>query len=65
VLIGLMNGIALLYYWTWFVWPFVFVFSLLHAISSLNEPNWSMGSSVTTAVSLMIILAGVIAPSLN
>lgn len=65
MLIGLMQGIAILFYWTWFVWPFIFVFSLLHAISSLNDKNGSIGSSFTAAVSLLIILAGVIAPSLN
>jgi len=59
-----MQGIAILYYWTWFVWPFIFVFSLLYAISSLNDETGSLASPFVAAVSLLIILAGVVSPNL-
>lgn len=47
MLIGLLQGIGIFYYWTWFIWSFVFVFSLVHAITSLvkddkasMKPTW-------------------------
>jgi hypothetical protein len=52
-----MQGIANLYYWTWFVWPFIFVFSLLYAISSLNDEKGLVASTFVAAISLLIILA--------
>ena len=66
MLIGLMEGIAILYYWTWFIWPFIFIFSLVYAISSLvKDEEASMKPVLVASVSLLIILAGITAPALN
>lgn len=61
--LGLMEAIGLLYYWTWFVWPFVFIFSLVYAISSLvKDEEASMKPVLLASVSLLIILAGITGP---
>ena len=60
MIIGLMQGIGIFYYWTWFVWPFVFVFSFTNAISTaIKEENASLSSLMSASISLLIILAGI------
>lgn len=62
LLLGLLDILGNIYYSTWFVWPFVFVFSLLNAVrwaSKDKEEEKSVGAAVMAGVSLLIILAGV------
>ncbi|WP_027626152.1 hypothetical protein [Clostridium lundense] len=65
--IELMKGIGIFYYWTWFLWPFIFVFALVHAISSMikDEKASSKNSSIVASISLLIILAGIVSPAFN
>lgn len=66
MIISLMQGIGIFYYWTWFVWPIVFVFSLVYAISSLvKDDKASMKPAIVASISLLIILAGITAPNFN
>ncbi|BAQ08771.1 hypothetical protein MKY41_14400 [Sporosarcina sp. FSL W7-1349] len=66
MLIGLMQGLGILYYWTWMIWPFVFVFSLVHAITSLvKDERASMKPALAASVSLLMIVAGITAPGFN
>jgi hypothetical protein len=66
MLIGVMKGIGIFYYWTWFVWPFIFVFSTVYAIASMvKDENASMMSCIVSSISLLIILAGVASPAFN
>ena len=66
MLFGLMKGIGIFYYWTWFIWPFVFVISLLYAISStVKDESVSLKSGIVAALSLLIILAGVVFPTFH
>lgn len=66
MLIGLMHTIAIFYYWTWFIWPFVFIFSLVYAIASLvKDDTASMKPILVASVSLLIILAGITWPTLE
>lgn len=66
MLFGLMKGIGIFYYWTWFIWPFMFVISLLYAISStVKDENVSLKSGIVAALSLLIILAGVVFPTFH
>ncbi|MFC5589476.1 hypothetical protein ACFPRA_11290 [Sporosarcina soli] len=66
MLISLMQGIGILYYWTWFIWPFVFVVSLVYAISSLvKDDKASMTPTLVASISLLIILAGVTSPAMS
>ena len=66
MLISLMQGIGIFYYWTWFIWPFVFVVSLVYAISSLvKDDKTSMKPAIVASISLLIILAGVTSPTFS
>ncbi len=66
MLIGLLQGISIFYYWTWFVWPFVFILSLVYAISSLaKDDTASIKPAIVASISLLIILAGITAPNFN
>lgn len=81
MLLQLMNGIAILFYWTWPVWPFVFVFSLAQGIaeavketlaaqSDQSAPRaGSNGEAVKSLLiaggCLLVMLCAVIAPSLS
>jgi uncharacterized membrane protein len=61
-----MQVIGIFYYSTWFIWPFVFILSLVHAISSLVENDTaSKKTAIVASVSLLIILAGITAPNFN
>jgi len=56
----LMKGVGIFYYWTWFLWPFIFVFSFIDAISeAVKDEDPSEKSTIIAAVSLLIILAGI------
>ena len=66
MLIGLMQGIGIFYYWTWFIWPFVFVFSLAFGIAEIVKDENSAGKNILiAAISLLIILAGIISPAFH
>ncbi|QHJ70961.1 hypothetical protein [Planococcus halotolerans] len=66
MLIGLLQNIAIFYYWTWFIWPFVFIFSLVYAITSLvKDDAASMKPILIASVSLLIIVAGITGPALK
>ncbi|WP_210467932.1 hypothetical protein [Sporosarcina sp. 6E9] len=60
---SLMQELGYLYYETWFIWPFVFVISLVLAIYSLvKDDKMSLKHTIFASISLLIILAGVTAP---
>ena len=60
MLIGLMQFIGMFYFWTWFIWPFVFIASLLYAIYSIDKDEKALiKSAITASLSLLIILAGI------
>ncbi len=67
MLIELMNGIAIFYYWTWFIWPFVFVFTFASGIAQIIKTEQSSDKIELTiaAISLLIILAGIATPTLG
>lgn len=60
MLIGLLRGIGILYYWTWFIYPFAFVFSLAYGIANIitgkESPN---GYLMIASISLLIILSAI------
>ncbi|CAM5205628.1 hypothetical protein UACE39S_01638 [Ureibacillus acetophenoni] len=66
MLIELIHFIAIFYYWTWFIWPFAFVFSLVYSIASLvKDEKASIMPTFIASISLLIILAGLTAPNYN
>ena len=63
MLMGVMQGVSIFYYYTWFIWPFVFIFSLTNAISTaIKEEKPSISSIFSASISLLIILAGMVGP---
>lgn len=61
MLFGVMEVLALVYYWTWFIWPFTLVISFAALIKT--EEN-SPGLLILAGFSLLIILAGLTHPNL-
>lgn len=61
MLINVLNGLAIFFYWTWFVWPFVFVFSLVYAIASFVKDERASTIPVFIAgLSLLIMLSPIV-----
>lgn len=60
----IMKVAAFIYYWTWFVWPFAFVFGFAHGINKLiqNKKIYNKGL-IVASIALLFILAGVVYPS--
>lgn len=66
MLIELMRAIGIFYYWTWIIWPFIFIFSLVYSITSLvKDEQSSMKPVIMASLSLLIILAGITAPLMS
>ncbi|HHY91023.1 MAG TPA: hypothetical protein GX503_05090 [Clostridiales bacterium] len=64
--IELMRGIGIFYYWTWFVWPFVFLFSFVLGLSAVIKDEEGAGKNILwAAISLLIILAGIAMPHIQ
>ena len=62
ILIELLKGIGLFYYWTWFIWPFVLIFSLAFGIKELiKNENSSSKPLLLAALALLVILSGLTA----
>lgn len=60
MLLRLMSLIGKFYYWTWFIWPFVFVFSFAYGLSTIIKNREEATASIFIAsLSLLIILAGI------
>jgi hypothetical protein len=63
-MIEVMRYIGIFYYWTWFIWPFVFVFSLVKGLAlKVNKEESANKPILAAAISLLIILAGITAPN--
>ena len=63
MLLQVMKVIALFFYWTWFIWPFVFIYSFAYGIASIvKNENSSKGYLFIATISLIIILSGILAP---
>lgn len=61
MLFGVMEVLAIVYYWTWYIWPFAFAISFAALIKT--EEN-SPGLLLLAGFSLLIILAGLTYPNL-
>lgn len=63
MLFGLLEVLTIIYAWTWFIWPFLFVFSLAHGIREvIADENAGNGNLALAAVSLNVMLAGIFWP---
>jgi hypothetical protein len=64
MVIEVMRYIGIFYYWTWFIWPFVFVFSLAKGIArKVNKEESADQYILAAAISFLIILAGITTPN--
>lgn len=62
MLINLLDGLAIFFYWTWFAWPFVFVFSLVYSIAGFVKDERASAIPVFIAgFSLLMLLSPLIA----
>ena len=59
-----MKIFAYVFYFTWFVWPFVLVFGLAYGMKELiqNQKTYIKGL-IAASKALLIILAGVVYPN--
>ena len=62
-MLTVIQILATIFYVTWILWPFAFVFGLAHGIKSLlnSEKLWNAGL-VIAAISLVFMLAGLLYP---
>ena len=61
----LIQVMANFYYFTWFIWPIVFVFGLAHGIKALIETKRMCNVGLVIAsIASLLILAGLMYPIL-
>ncbi|MBQ2837448.1 MAG: hypothetical protein IJE67_04885 [Peptococcaceae bacterium] len=64
MLLKVMLILSHIYLWTWFIWPFVLLYSLAYGIKGIVQNNevdyrfWILAS-----ISLMIILSAIVVPA--
>ena len=60
----MMKVLAYIYYFTWFVWPFVLIFGLAYGIKELlqNQKAYNIGL-MSASIALLLILAGIVYPN--
>ena len=58
MLIEVLNIIGLIYLWTWFIWPFIFVKSLVNAIKDLFKEEKATVNMTIASIALLVIICG-------
>ena len=65
MLLQWIYNLSIFFYWTWFVWPFVFVFCFSYGIAGLvkgtKRPQILL---LVAAAALLIMLCGLISPAI-
>ena len=57
IIYGLMKAIQFVYAWTWFVWPFVLIFSLCVAIEKIvKDKGFPLAQVIVASVALLFII---------
>ena len=60
MLMELIQGIGIFYYYTWFIWPFLFLFPLVNGIADKIKGEDTANKNITiSAIALLVILAGI------
>lgn len=66
MLLNLIEYIAIFYYWTWFVWPFVLIFGFAFGLADIIKDEKDSGKGLIWAgIALLIILSAFLAPQLK
>ena len=58
--IEVLNIIGVIYLWTWFIWPFIFIYSLVNAFKNVINKEKPTSNIVISSISLLVITSGVI-----
>lgn len=53
------NVIGVMYLWTWFIWPFIFVTALVNAIKNLVKEERATTNINIASVALLVIICGI------
>ncbi len=62
---AIMQVVANIFYATWFVWPFVFVFGLGYGIKSLLKTQGVCPVGLVLAsIALLLMLVGLLSPAI-
>lgn len=65
MLLQWIYNLSIFFYWTWFVWPFVFVFCFSYGIAGLvkgtKRPQILL---LVAAAALLIMLCGLMSPAI-
>lgn len=59
MLITAINTIGLVFYWTWFIWPFIFIYSLVSAFKNVINKEPTTVNVVISSIALLVIIAGI------
>lgn len=58
-----IYNLSIFFCWTWFVWPFVFVFCFGYGIAGLVKgTKWPQIPLLAAAAALLIMLCGLLSP---
>mgnify|MGYP001633747142 CR=1 FL=1 len=54
-----LNTIGLIFFWTWFIWPFAFIYSLVNAFKNIINKERPTLNIVISSISILVIIAGI------
>ena len=58
--LGFMRILGIIFLYTWFIWPFLFVLSLAYGIVELQKNEHKTANLVLAAISLLMITSGIL-----
>jgi hypothetical protein len=57
--IEILNVIGVIYLWTWFIWPFIFIKYLVNAIKNLVKEEQAGVNITVASIALLVIICGI------
>lgn len=61
MLLELIHGLGIFYLYTWFIWPFVFMFTFIYSINDLIKSKKPTIKIIIASISLLLIICGIMA----
>lgn len=58
MLLEIIEVLGIFYFFTWFIWPVVFIFSLLYAINDIVKSKKPTVKAIIASISLLLIICG-------
>lgn len=62
--LSLIQGIGVIAIYTWFLWPFIFVFTLIHAFRNILKDESPTLNIIISSVSLLMIICALMTAAL-